>query len=47
MATIWDIDELLKLEILIKEGDFYFANISTLNKMIAKKRLIGSQELVD
>jgi Fic family protein len=33
-----DIDELLKLEILIKEDNFYFANISALNKMIAKRK---------
>jgi Fic family protein len=33
-----DIDELIRLEILNKEGDEYFANISTLNKMIAKRK---------
>jgi hypothetical protein len=26
------------LEILIRDGDFYFANISALNKMIAKRK---------
>ncbi len=33
-----DIDELLRLEILVKEGNYYFANISALNKMIAKRK---------
>jgi Fic family protein len=33
-----DIDELLELEILIKENEYYFANISALNKMIAKRK---------
>jgi cell filamentation protein, protein adenylyltransferase len=33
-----DIDELKELEILIQEGDLYFANIAALNKMIAKRK---------
>lgn len=33
-----DIEELLRLEILKKEGDKYFANITALNKMIAKRK---------
>ena len=31
-------EELKELEILIQEGDLYFANISALNKMIAKRK---------
>ena len=33
-----DIEELKELEILIQEDDLYFANISALNKMIAKRK---------
>lgn len=33
-----DIAELIDLEILVKEENKYFANISTLNKMIAKRK---------
>jgi Fic family protein len=33
-----DIEELLKLDILKKEGNFYFANISAVNKMFAKRK---------
>jgi len=33
-----DIDELIDLEILKKEGNHYFANVSALNRMIAKRK---------
>ncbi len=33
-----DIEELLNLDILMKENRFYFANIPALNKMIAKRK---------
>jgi hypothetical protein len=33
-----DIDELIELKILIKEGNEYFANVSALNRMIAKRK---------
>ena len=33
-----DLEELVDNKIIIKEGSYYFANISALNKMIAKRR---------
>jgi Fic family protein len=39
-----DVDELIELEILKNEGHYYFANVSALNKMIAKRKGLLTKE---